>query len=206
MGVAACEVAHQILTVPAYVIEGPVSVEHLKKLYLNKELDSFRPPEKQKAALEEIACLPEGMVYIARRSLEVIGYITFHYPDSYSRWSKHKKVLELGAIEVSPSWRKIGVGKNLLKKAFSNPILEDYIVITVEFCWHWDLDRSGLTVYEYQKMLEKFFGLVGLKKRATDDPDITEHPANVLMARAGRNVSKSNLILFEAMLFANKCN
>jgi len=200
-GIAACQVARHILTVPDYVIEGPVSPEYLKKLYLNKELDSFRPPEKQKLALEEIAGLPGGMVYVVRRSLEVIGYITFHYPDSYSRWSKHKKILELGAIEVSPSWRNIGVGKNLLNKAFSNPVLEDYIVITVEFCWHWDLERTGLTVYEYQKMLEKFFGQAGLKKKVTDDPDITDHPANVLMARIGRNVPQSDVILFESMLF-----
>jgi len=206
MGVAACEVARQILPVPAYIIEGPVSAEHLKNLHLNNELDNFRPPEKQKLALEEIARLPEGMVYIARRALEVIGYVTFHYPDSYSRWRKHQQILELGAVEVSPPWRKIGVGRNLLKKAFSNPVFENYIVITIEFYWHWDLSRSGLTVYEYQKMLEKFFGLAGLKKKATDDPDITEHPANVLMARVGRNVSKRDLILFEEMLFENKRN
>ena len=82
--------------------------------------------------------------------------------------------------------------------------MEDFIVVTLEFCWHWDLKGNGLEIFEYQKMLEKLFGMVNLKRRATDDPDITEHPANVLMVRYGNNVSTKDILLFEDMLFEER--
>lgn len=186
------------------LIEGPVKSADFEKLYMNQKLTNFRSPEKQKEALIAISKLPEGMVYLARNGKEIVGYVTFHYPDKYFRWSKHPKTLELGAIEVSADWRLKGIGVALLKKAFSNPVMEDYIVVTVEFCWHWDLKGSKMGLFDYQRMLAKFFGTVGFKKRATDDPDITEHPANVLMVRIGNNIQKNDIILFENMLFENK--
>ena len=88
----------------------------------------------------------------------------------------------------------------LLKEAFSNPVMEDSIVITMEFCWSWDIKGSGLEMFEYQKMLEKLFGMVSLKRRTTNDPEITEHPANVLMARVGKHVRTKDIILFDKML------
>lgn len=201
MNNACCEV--EIIKTPGegILIEGPVSAVHLEKLRMNDELTNFRPPAAQKKALIEISNLLEGMIYIARHNREIIGYVTFHYPDGYSRWSKHPKILELGAIEISPQWRKRGIAEDLLRYAFSNPVMEDFIVITIEFCWHWDLERSRLGLFNYQKMLEKLFGMVGLKRRATDDPDVTEHPANVLMARVGQNVGEIDNTLFENMLF-----
>lgn len=186
------------------IIEGPLEASELDELYMNDKLTVFRPPAKQKQALSTIAGLPEGMVYIARYGREIVGYVTFHYPDGFSRWSKHPAVLELGGIEISPDWRKRGVGALLLREAFSNPVVENYIIVTVEFCWHWDLKTTGLDLFMYQKMLARLFGLVGLSKRATDDPDIIEHPANVLMVRVGANVSCEDDILFNDMLF--ECN
>ncbi|MFA4885029.1 MAG: GNAT family N-acetyltransferase [Desulfotomaculaceae bacterium] len=183
------------------VVEGPVSAENLKTLRINDELKNFRRPAAQKEALIEIADLPEGMIYIARQFREIIGYVTFHYPEGYSRWSRHPNILELGAIEISPQWRKRGLAERLLREGFSNPVMEDFIVITTEFCWHWDLERSGLGLFNYQKMLEKLFGTNDLKRRATDDPDVTENPANVFMARIGKNIKDKDVKMFENMLF-----
>ena len=188
----------------SYLLEGPVMPKSLENLKFNQHLTNFRLAEEQKRALIAISKLPQGMIYIARSGYEIIGYITFHYPDEYFRWSRHPKILELGGIEISPNWRRKGIAEALLEEAFRNPIMEEFIVITLEFCWHWDLEGSGLEIFEYQKMLEKLFGLVGLKRRATDDPDITEHPANVLMVRFGKNISKKNILLFEDMLFEKK--
>lgn len=182
-------------------IEGPVSAGYLKRLRMNDGLTNFRPSAAQKEALIEIAELPEGMIYIARACGEIVGYVTFHYPEGYSRWSRHPNIMELGAIEISPQWRKHGIAERLLRTAFGNPVMEDFILITTEFCWHWDLERSGLGLFHYQKMLEKLFGIVNLKRRATDDPDVTENPANVLMARMGKNISEKDAVLFENMLF-----
>ncbi|MFZ5645200.1 MAG: GNAT family N-acetyltransferase [Bacillota bacterium] len=185
-------------------IEGPVSGEYIQTLNMNPNLRNFRPAEKQKEALIKITGMPEAMVYIARHESEIIGYVTFHEADEYTRWSKHPKVLEMGGIEISPDWRKCNVGDNLMRVSYSHPKLEDYIVITMEYCWHWDLRSSNLDVWEYQKMLTKLFARVGLNKIATDDPDIIEHPANVLMARIGKNVSRDDVMKFEAMRFLGK--
>lgn len=186
------------------VLEGPVTAQEIAPLTMNEGLTNFRPPERQKQALMEITNLPDAMIFIARHEEEIIGYVTFHHPESFTRWSKHPRILELGGIEVSPAWRGCKVAENLLKVAFSYPVMENYIVITMEFCWHWDTRNTGLDVWAYQKMLTKLFGKVGLKKVTTDDPDILEHPANVLMARIGQNVGKQDVALFEALRFCQK--
>lgn len=185
-------------------IEGPAGAEHLQSLEMNAGLTNFRPPKKQKEALIRITGLPHGMIYIARHESEIIGYVTFHKADEFTRWYKHPKVLEMGGIEISPEWRKCGVGENLMRVAYSNKTLDDFIVLTMEYCWHWDLRHTNMDVWQYQQMLTKIFGKVGLNKVTTDDPDITEHPANVLMARIGKNVGKQDIMMFEALRFLGK--
>jgi acetoin utilization protein AcuA len=185
-------------------IEGPVSEDYIESLIMNQNLRNFRPPDKQKEALIRITAMSEAMVYIARHAQEIIGYITFHKPDEYTRWSRHPRILEMGGIEISPDWRKCGVGDNLMRLAYADKNLDNFIVITMEYCWHWDLRNTTLDVWGYQKMLTKLFARVGLIKISTDDPDIIEHPANVLMARVGKNVSREDHMRFEAMKFLGK--
>jgi len=190
--------------------KGPVELvstvppEVLHRLAMDDGLRNFRPPARQHEALCAIAAMPEGKVSAALMGSVIVGYATFHRPDRYSRWVKHPLMLELGGIEISPSWRKFGLASRLLKVAFADPILENYIVYTTEYCWHWDLKGSGLDVWQYQRMLTKLFGAVGLVQRATDDPDILEHPANVFMVRVGRNVPREQVEAFEGLLFENK--
>lgn len=192
-----------IVAIPAaeVFIEGPVSSHYLSALTMAEDLDCFRKPPQQHQALIEIAGDPSGLVYIARHFNTIVAYITFLPPDPCSRWSKHPRILELGAIEVSPRWRSYKLGKRLLKMAFTNPEMEKYIVITIEFCWHWDTRRTGMDIWQYQRMLTRLFGSVGLVKVTTDDPDILEHPANVLMARIGKEVSPEDIQLFEKLRF-----
>ncbi|HHW43654.1 GNAT family N-acetyltransferase [Desulfofundulus thermobenzoicus] len=207
MGVACYQLTNEYQVVTSHgvaFLEGPVSREYLEGLDFDQGLHNFRTPQKQKAALMEIAALPQGMVYIVRTDNRVIGYVSFLPPDPYSRWSKHPRVLELGAIEISPDWREYKLGRKLLQLAFTNPVMENYIVITIEFCWHWDLRNTGLDIWQYQKMLTKLFGSVGLEKVMTDDPDILEHMANVLMVRYGKRVPQEDIELFQKMLFMGK--
>ncbi|MGB9846400.1 MAG: GNAT family N-acetyltransferase [Desulfotomaculales bacterium] len=185
-------------------LEGPADGAYLETLTMNSLLNNFRPADRQKTALVKITELPDGMIYLARHQREIVAYVAFHRPDEYSRWSRHPRVLEMGGIEVSPAWRQCRIAENLLKLAFSNERLEDFIVITTEYCWHWDLKNTGLSLWGYQQVLTRLFGQVGLKKVTTDDPDILEHPANVLMAKIGSRVSKEDIALFEKMRFLNK--
>ena len=188
----------------ALYLEGPCASSYLAELTMNDKLNNFRPPDKQKEALKMIADLDQGMIYIARHDKEIAGYITFHPPDDCSRWVKHPRIMELGGIEISSDWRRCKVAGTLLKVCFNNPMMENYIVITMEICWHWDTANTKLDIWSYQRTLTKLFGSVGMKRVPTDDPDIIEHPANVLMARVGTRVHNNDTALFESMKFKNR--
>lgn len=184
-------------------ILGPVCSKRLIEFDFDENLNNFRPAERQKEALFNIAKQPEGMVYVALSGSTVIGYVTFHRPNKYSRWSKHPRILEVGTIEVAPKWRKFKIAHKLLELAFKNPLLESYILITIEFCWHWDLEQTNMNIWQYQRMLARLLGSVGMRKTPTDDQSILEHPANVLMVKFGNNISSEDLKLFSEIQFEN---
>lgn len=188
------------------MVEGPVSSETLNSLSLHKDLIAFRPPEKQHKALIEIAALPEGRIIIARDQDTIVGYATYLYPDPLERWSEGniENLIELGAIEVISSFRGTGVGKSLLLLSMMDDALEDYIIITTEYYWHWDLKGTGLNVWDYRKMLEKMMRVGGLQWYATDDPEICSHPANCLMVRIGSRVKAETIEKFDSIRFKNR--
>ncbi len=188
------------------IIEGPVEPARLASYRFDDGLKAFRVPEEQHQALVEIAELPEGRIIIARDGDLVLGYITLLYPDPLERWSEAKMedLLELGAIEVSHKIRAGGVGKALLEVAFRDDAMEDYIVITTEYYWHWDLKGTGLDVWGYRKIMEKIMGSVDMIWVATNDPEICSHPANCLMARIGKRVPQESLIAFDNVRFQNR--
>ncbi|MGM0830147.1 MAG: GNAT family N-acetyltransferase [Bacillota bacterium] len=188
------------------IIEGPISAEELSRLDFHEDLVAFRPPAQQHKALVEIAGLPEGRILIARDHHTIVGYVTYLYPDPLERWSQGKmeNLIELGAIEVIPKFRGASVGKNLLKVSMMDDHMEDYIVITTEYYWHWDLKGTGLNVWEYRKVMEKMMNAGGLEYYATDDPEISSHPANCLMARIGTRVDPDSIQRFDQLRFMNR--
>jgi len=180
-----------------FTVEGPVSAEDLLKLKMNQGLNNFRPYEKQHKALVTISRLDPGRVYVARGGDEIVGYITFHKPDEFSRWHRHPLVLELGGVEVAAHWRRHKVGSALLKYIFSDSYWEDLIVISTEYARHWDVAGSGMDVWGYRGMLDRFFGQAGFMPIFTTDPDIMDHPASVLMARVGYRVDLDQMMRFD---------
>ncbi|MCJ8009588.1 GNAT family N-acetyltransferase [Lederbergia wuyishanensis] len=188
------------------LIEGPISADQLSKLEFHEDLVAFRPAKQQHEALIGIADLPEGRIIIARYENEVVGYVTYLYPDPLERWSQGNMVnlIELGAIEVIPKYRGSGVGKGLLHVSMMDDAMEDYIIITTEYYWHWDLKGTGLDVWEYRKIMEKMMNSGGLEWYATDDPEITSHPANCLMVRVGARVDTESLQQFDSIRFVNR--
>ena len=189
-----------------YIIEGPVSKQQLTQLSYDDGLDAFRVPIEQFEALQEIAELDEGRIYIIRIDNHIIGYVTYHYPDPLERWSEGQLpyLIELGAIEISPAYRHLKLGSHLLEISTSADEFEDYIVLTTEYYWHWDLKRSQLDVFEYKKVMQKMMQHGGLEVFATDDPDITSHPANCLMARIGKRISLEQMQAFDDLRYMNR--
>lgn len=188
------------------IVEGPVSPDVISSLHFHEKLVAFRPPEQQKKALIEIAGLPEGRIIIARDEDTIVGYCTYLYPDPLESWSEGnmKNLIELGAIEVVPDYRGCSIGKNLLRVSMMDDAMEDYIIITTEYYWHWDLKGTGLNVWEYRKMMEKMMNAGGLVWYATDDPEICSHPANCLMVKIGKRVDLDSIQQFDRLRFANR--
>lgn len=188
------------------IIEGPISSADLARYDFHDDLVAFRPPSQQHKAIIEIAKLPEGRILIARDNMTIVGYVTFLYPDPLERWSKGQmsNLIELGAIEVIPKFRGTGVGKSLLHVSMMDDAMEDYITITTEYYWHWDLKGTGLNVWEYRKVMEKMMNAGGLEYFATDDPEISSHPANCLMAKIGARIDNESIQRFDQLRFMNR--
>lgn len=191
---------------PDIVIEGPVSPDSLSALAMHSQLDAFRRPKEQHEALVEITELPEGRIILARDGDLIIGYVTFHYADEIERWSQGgmKDLIELGAIEVADDYRSLGLGKKMIQLAFIDGQMENVICFTTEYYWHWDLEKSGLTVWEYRQMMEKLMKSVDMVWFATDDPEICSHPANCLMVRIGNKVPLSSVEQFDRIRFQQR--
>lgn len=188
------------------IVKGPVTGEDITKLAIDFGLKAFRSPDSQKEALAEIADLSEGRVIIATFNDVIVGYVTFHFPDEFERWgqSKMPDLLELGAIEITPEWRQAKVSRHLLDVAFMDNTFEDYIIISTEYYWHWDLKGTGLDVWQYKAVMQKVLGAFGMQNAATDEPEIASHAANSLMVRIGENAPIESVIQFETMRFKNR--
>ncbi|GAE92924.1 acetyltransferase [Gracilibacillus boraciitolerans JCM 21714] len=139
------------------ITEGPVFAKKLTFLTMNNQLTAFRPPEEQLNALVEISELPEGRIYIATVDQEIIGYVTYLRPDPIERWSQYPddNILELGAIEIAPAYRGNKLASLLIGLSMRDVNMEDYIIISTEYYWHWDLNYTKLSVWDYRKIMEK---------------------------------------------------
>lgn len=188
------------------IVEGPVQAERMQEFKMHHDLHAFRPPAEQKKALVEIAALPEGRMIIARVDNVIVGYVTFHYPDELERWSEAKMtdLIELGAVEVAKEYRSLGLGKKMIRLAFLDEQMENYIVFTTEYYWHWDLEGTRLSVWDYRKMMEQLMKSVDMIWYATDDPEICSHPANCLMVRIGKQVPLSSKEQFDRVRFKQR--
>jgi acetoin utilization protein AcuA len=197
------QVQHKDVTL---LVAGPVPPEQLASWQMHETLDAFRPPEEQHQALIEIAGLPEGRIIAAVHDGTIVGYVTFHYPDPLERWSDADMddLIELGAIEVALPYRSYGLGKRMLQHAFREKQLDNLIVFTTEYYWHWDLKNSGLDVWEYRRMMEKLMKSVGMIWYATDDPEICSHPANCLMVKIGPEVPLESVEKFDRVRFRQR--
>ncbi|MUV39303.1 Acetoin utilization protein AcuA [Lentibacillus sp. JNUCC-1] len=188
------------------IIEGPVSKEVMSQYGFHEHLTAFRPAAKQFDALKGIADFPEGRIIIARTEHTIVGYVTFLHPDPLERWSEFnmEELIVLGAVEVIPAYRGAKVASGLLEVAMLDDYMENYIVISTEYYWHWDLDGSRLSIWDYRKMMEKMMAKGGLKPAPTDDPEIISHPANCLMVRIGDNVDEAALQKFDQLRFLKR--
>ncbi|SEI06421.1 acetoin utilization protein AcuA [Halobacillus karajensis] len=188
------------------IVEGPLPSKELNKYTFNEGLTAFRPAEKQFDAIKGIADFDEGRIIIARNNEEIIGYVTYLHPDPLERWSEGnmEDLIELGAIEVIPKFRGYRIGSRLLKVSMMDDYMENYIIISTEYYWHWDLKGTGLNIWDYRKVMEKMMAAGGLTPSPTDDPEIISHPANCLMVKVGQLVPETSVEQFDKLRFLTR--
>lgn len=167
------------------------SANTLEPLIVSPALDMFRPPQKQHAALIDIAqdaaTDPLCCVSVAQDGDTVVGYASFHPPTDVETWGDDEtgQLVELGAVEVDPSYRGQRLAQRLLEASFAEGRFDHTVVFATMYVWHYDLKRTAMTPYQYKRMLERLYRGIGMESFRTSDPEIRADPANQLMARVG---------------------
>src|SRR5699024_10790725 len=100
--------------------------------------------------------------------------------------------------------RGLSLASLMLELSIKDDFVENYIIINTEYYWHWDLKNSGLDVYEYEDLMIKLMKVAGIEVFQTNDPEITGHPANTLMARIGKNINDRQMQQFDEIRFKNR--
>ena len=108
---------------------------------------------------------------------------------------------ELGAIEVSRNWRRLGIAQAMIKTILADEFIESKIFFLTGYSWHWDTEQTGLSVYAYRNLLVRLFRPFGFQVYLTNNPEIRMSSANVLMARVGRRLGTKQRERFQKMLF-----
>lgn len=154
--------------------------------------------------LEKVAALPDANVTIALSpAQQIVGYIECGYPDAAEGWRDNADGLcyELGAIEVSRNWRRVGIAREMVAAILADEFIETKIFFLTGYAWHWDTDQTGLSAYAYRNLLVRLFRPFGFQVYLTNNPEIRMSSANVLMARVGRGITPQQRQRFQHMLF-----
>ncbi|AFM26452.1 GNAT family N-acetyltransferase [Desulfomonile tiedjei] len=153
---------------------------------------------------ERIAAKKGGRVSLALRDERVVvGYLACWFPEETERWSRLGELMyELGAIEVSRNFRKTGIASKMLDITLSNDdSLESKIAYMNGFSWHWDLDGTGLTKFEYRKLMLNLLKNYGFRDYYTNEPNVSLREENLFMARIGSEVSEQDRKRFSHLRF-----
>ena len=181
------------------IIRGPLAPEVLKSLQPSRGLNTFRPVIKQHEALTKLASSDDGMVFAAITYSSndgnsdggtLLSYITFQQSD-FPWWqrSSFPELMELGALETDPLWRCCGVTNSMLEALFNNPdfsFFDKKVVFTLQVSCNWDIRGTGMSPWEYRRMMIRFFSRFGFSLYQTNDPEIREDPCAFVMARIGK--------------------
>ena len=159
--------------------------------------------EIQGNALVRVAGLPEGRVLVAVHGGRIVAFLTLHPADRELRWGHENfpELLELGGIETSRNYRRLGIAPALMALAFDGGDYDHRIVYATGYTWCWDLDATGLSKGTYREKILALFRRFGFDEHVTDEPNIRFDWCNVLMVRIGPRVSLAAHRRFLDLLF-----
>ncbi|GHO70821.1 acetoin utilization protein AcuA [Ktedonobacter sp. SOSP1-52] len=184
---------------------GPIYLRsHCSPLFIQElEPDSgmrafTRLPEHEHALLLQIAEREDTMLTIAYTPAgTIVGHIALCPVDTW--WQNLEAAYEIG-LEVSSNWRQLGIAHQLMQLVFTETAYEEIIVLGMGLYWHWDMAGLGLSAFRYREMLERFCAAYGFTEYLTSEPNIRMHPANIFLARLGKNTEQALVKQFFACL------
>lgn len=189
------------------VVKNYCPADELERLELDDGIFVFsrHNPERQKKALENVSNAETGNVIVGIHEGRIVSYIGVHHPSKLERWGKpgYHWLYELGAMEASRNYRRLGLADSMLHVAFDDPFYDDKVVLTTGFTWHWDIEGTGMDKMQYHAVGVELLGRHGFMEMATDEPNVTMDPANLFMVRLGRDVPFSRYQKFASLLFTN---
>jgi acetoin utilization protein AcuA len=170
----------------------PSFVEGLKA---DEGLRAFaRSPERAHQLLLSIAQQPENRLTLAyTASGTVVGRVSLTPLDQW--WQGIGNAYEI-AVEVSSSWRQLGIAHHLLTFALAFESVEEYLIVGLGLCWHWDEEGLDMSRFHYRRMLARLFAAHGFAEYQTSEPNIGMDPANILLARLGSRIDSESMNRF----------
>ena len=157
-------------------------------------------PEREHQLLLGIAEDPECALTLAYTPAgEIVGQVTLAPADAW--WQGIANTYEI-AVEVSVSWRQLGLASHLLALALEQDAVEEMILVALGLSWHWDINEAGLSPFGYRSMLTQVFDPYGFFECQLDEPNVSMDPANILLVRIGKHVKQEvTNQLFQRMRF-----
>jgi acetoin utilization protein AcuA len=143
---------------------------------------------------EKIVASKDGRVTLVLLGQTIIvGYFACWHPRSGERWSKLGELMyELGAIEVSRNFRKLGIARHLVNAVLTEPFIEDKIAYMNGYSWTWDVEDSEAMLAEYRTVHLKILEPYCFREFYTNEPNIRLRNENIFMARIGARVSPAD--------------
>src|SRR5947209_5431615 len=107
-------------------------------------------------------------------------------------------------VEVSSTFRNLGIAHQLLSQALDFESVEKHLVVGLGLSWHWDYTWLGMPPFQYRELIARLFAAHGFAEYMTSEPNIRMDPANILVARFGRHLGEGSMNRFFERLFQSE--
>jgi GNAT superfamily N-acetyltransferase len=151
-------------------------------------------PEREYQLLLALAKRPDTKLTLAYTlGREIVGQVTLVPAAGW--WQDLEFTYEM-SLEVSSSWRRLGIARQLVAGALQDEVGEELIILGLGLHWHWDTEGLGLNPFRYRALLARAAAVYGFSEYLTGEPNISTDPANILLARIGRGVNQKRINQF----------
>jgi acetoin utilization protein AcuA len=147
-------------------------------------------PEREYQLLLALAKRPDTKLTLAYTpGREIVGQVTLVPAAGW--WQDLECTYEM-SLEVSSSWRRLGIARQLVARALQDEGVEELIILGFGLHWHWDTEGLGLNPFRYRALLARAAAVYGFSEYLTSELNISTDPANILLARIGRGVNQKH--------------